>query len=116
MSPSTGGSYISTDVAGMTRAQGAMQEIYGDLNGAMQMLEEQQSSLAASWTGDAASTFSNALANFINDFRTINSALTGMMNAMSQNTGVYVNTNDTSTSMAQSFSNTTTGMPPLPGL
>lgn len=110
------GSFISTDVAGMGQAQQSMQEIYGELNTASQTLAEQQSTLAANWSGEAQATFGQALTNFIEDFNKINAALTGMMETMSQNTGIYVNTNETSTAMAQAFTNSTSGMVTPPAL
>jgi WXG100 family type VII secretion target len=102
--------FVSTDVMGMAQAQNVMQEIYGELNSAMQALQEQQSTLAANWSGEAQTSFGQALGNFIEDFNKINGALVGMMEALAQNTHIYVNTNDTSTQMAQAFTNNTSGM------
>jgi WXG100 family type VII secretion target len=93
--------FISTDVQGMVQAQNQMQSIYGQLNGAVKDLEEQQSNLAANWSGEAQSTFGKALSAFIDDFNKINSALISMMNVLGQNTNIYVNTNDTSNQLAQ---------------
>lgn len=103
-------SFVSTDAQGMATAQQAMQDVYGDLNKAIQLLSEQQSTLAQNWSGEAQSTFGQALENFIGDFSKINSALVGMMETMSQNTKIYVNTSDSSTAMAQAFTNSTSGM------
>jgi WXG100 family type VII secretion target len=107
-SPTSG--FASVDVLGMSQAQNVMQEIYGQLNSAMQSMTEQQSTLAANWSGEASTSFGQALNNFIEDFNKINGALVGMMEALSQNTHIYVNTNDTSTQMAQAFTNNTSGM------
>jgi WXG100 family type VII secretion target len=109
MSAGTTGS-ISTDVIAMGNAQNKMQEIYGELNSAVNSLGEQQSTLAANWSGEASSQFGQALTNFMEDFGRINSALVSMMETLGQNTHIYVNTNDTSTAMAQAFTNTTSGM------
>ena len=49
---STGNGFVATDVLGMAQAQNVMQEIYGELNTAMQNLSEQQSTLAANWSGE----------------------------------------------------------------
>lgn len=106
----SGNGFVSTDVMGMAQAQNVMQEIYGELNSAMQALQEQQSTLAANWSGEAQTSFGQALGNFIEDFNKINGALVGMMEALAQNTHIYVNTNDTSTQMAQAFTNNTSGM------
>jgi WXG100 family type VII secretion target len=102
--------YVATDVMGMAAAQQAMQSIYGDLNAAVQQLTSQQEQLAQIWTGEASSTFGIALSNFIGDFDKINNALVGMMEALGQNTHIYVNTADSSTQMAQAFTNSTGGM------
>jgi len=109
MSTPTNG-FVSTDVMGMAQAQNVMQEIYGQLNSASQQLSEQQSNLAANWSGEAQTAFGQALGTFIDDFGKINGALVSMMEALSQNTNIYVNTSDTSTSMAQAFTNSTSGM------
>ena len=109
MSSPTNG-FASVDVMGMAQAQNVMQEIYGQLNSAMQNMSEQQSTLAANWSGEASTSFGQALENFIGDFGKINNALVGMMEALSQNTNIYVNTNATSTQMAQAFTNNTSGM------
>jgi WXG100 family type VII secretion target len=102
--------YVATDVLGMAAAQQAMQSIYGDLNAAMQRMGDQQTQLAQVWTGEASSAFGVALNNFLADFQTINNALDGMMNALSANTHIYVNTSDTSTQMSQAFTSQTGGM------
>jgi WXG100 family type VII secretion target len=105
----SGNGFISTDVTGMAQAQQVMQEIYGELNSAVQMLGEQQATLASNWSGEAQTAFGQALENYMNDFNKINSALVGMLETMSQNTNIYVNTNDTSTSLATTFMNSTSG-------
>jgi WXG100 family type VII secretion target len=110
MSSPTNSSFISTDVQGMAQAQQVMQNMYGELNSAMQALETQQGDLAANWSGEAQTAFGQALSNFIGDFGKINNALVGMMETMSQNTNIYVNTNDTSAAIANAFTNTTSGM------
>jgi len=107
--PQTPG-YVATDIMGMSAAQNAMQEIYGDLNGAVTMLGDQQSNLAAAWSGEASNAFGQALNQFIDDFQKINGALIGMMNSLHANTGIYVNASDSSTQIAQAFTNNTSGM------
>ena len=102
--------YVSTDVLGMAAAQQAMQSIFTDLLTARGKMEDQQQQLAQVWTGEASSAFGIALNNFLNDFQTINNALDGMMNALSANTNIYVNTSDTSTQMSQAFTAQTGGM------
>ena len=78
---SPSGGFASVDVLGMSQAQNVMQEIYGQLNSAMQSMTEQQSTLAANWSGEASTSFGQALSNFIEDFNKINGALVGMISA-----------------------------------
>lgn len=111
--------HVSTDTTGMTQAQNAMQEVYGELNWAVQALQDQQDTLAANWGGETQTVFGQALENFIGDFDTINKALIGMMDALSKTTHVYVNTNDTNNQLANDFSKDLGSMknivPSLPG-
>jgi WXG100 family type VII secretion target len=104
------GGFVSTTILGMTQAQNAMQEMVAEINSASQALEDQQSTLAANWTGEASSQFGTALSNFLADFGTINNALVAMMEALSQNTGIYVNAQETSSAMAAAFTNNPGGI------
>jgi WXG100 family type VII secretion target len=94
------GGFASVDVQGMAQAQEQMQTIHGELNSAVQDLEEQQSTLAANWSGEAQSIFGQALQAFVDDFNQIINSLFIMMEVLSQNTQIYVNANDTSKAAA----------------
>jgi WXG100 family type VII secretion target len=66
-------------------------------------MTDQQSTLAANWTGETASSFGQALNQWLQDFNTVKTQLSNMLETLSQNTGIYTNTNDESTQMAQTF-------------
>lgn len=93
----------SVDVQGMTAAQGNFQNALDEVNTAYQNMTEQQQTLAANWTGETASSFGQALEQWLEDLNTVKQALTNLLEALSKNTGVYSNTNDQSTQVASQF-------------
>ena len=93
----------SVDVQGMTAAQANFQNALDQVNTAYSNMTEQQSTLAGNWTGETASTFGQALEQWLQDFATVRTQLTRILETLSQNTGVYSNTNEQSTQMASSF-------------
>src|ERR1700722_4200780 len=95
----------SVDVQGMVTAQGYFQTALEQCNTAYGNMTEQQSTLAGNWSGEAASTFGVALTNYLEDFSSVISALSAMLETLSQNTGVYANTNEGSSQMAGAFLN-----------
>jgi WXG100 family type VII secretion target len=103
----------SVDVAGMTAAQSNFQSALDQVNTAYTDMTEQQSTLAANWTGETSSTFGQALASWLEDMSVVQSNLSTILEALSSNTGVYANTNEQSTQMANSFK---TGMSGVQGL
>jgi WXG100 family type VII secretion target len=103
----------SVDIQGMTTAQGNFQSALDQVNTAYSNMTEQQSTLAANWTGETASTFGGALNQWLDDFNTVKTQLSNMLETLSQNTGVYTNTNEGSQQMASSF---TSGMSGVTGL
>lgn len=104
------GSLTSVDVQGMTTAQGNFQNALDACNTAYSEMTEQQSTLAANWTGEAASSFGQALSQFLEDLSTVRTQLSTMLETLSTNTGVYTNTNATSTDLASSFSSGLAGL------
>jgi len=60
----------SVDVQGMTAAQANFQNALDQVNTAYSNMTEQQSTLAANWTGETAATFGNALNQWLEDFST----------------------------------------------
>jgi WXG100 family type VII secretion target len=103
----------SVNVEGMIAAQGNFQTALDSVNTAYGNMEEQQGNLQANWTGETASAFGQALGQWLTDCNTVKTQLSTILDVLSQNTGVYANTNEGSTQMAQSFAN---GMSGVPGL
>lgn len=100
----------SVDVQGMTAAQQNFQSALDQVNTAYTNMTEQQSMLAANWTGETASTFGQALNQWLEDFSTVRTQLTRILEALSSNTGVYANTNEQSQQMAGSFQSGLSGV------
>jgi WXG100 family type VII secretion target len=93
----------SVDIQGMTQAQGNFQTALDQVNTAYNSMESQSETLSANWTGDAASSFMSALTQWLEDLKTVQTQLSGMLETLSQNTGVYANTSETTQSTASSF-------------
>jgi WXG100 family type VII secretion target len=100
----------SVDIQGMRGAQQNFQQALDNVNTAYTNMTEQQSTLAANWTGETASTFGQALNQWLEDFSTVRTQLTRILEALSQNTGVYANTNEQSQQMAGSFQSGMSGV------
>lgn len=100
----------SVDIAGMTAAQPHFQTAVDNCNTAYNNMTEQQSTLAANWTGETASTFGQAMNQWLEDFNTVRTQLTHILETLSQNTGVYANTQEGSQQMAASFQSGLSGV------
>jgi WXG100 family type VII secretion target len=94
----------------MTGAQKNFQKALDEVNTAYNNMTEQQSALAANWTGETASTFGQALNQWLEDFNTVRTQLTKILEALSANTGVYANINEQSQQMAGSFQSGLSGV------
>jgi WXG100 family type VII secretion target len=94
----------------MIAAQGNFQNALDQVNTAYNDMTEQQSTLAANWTGETASTFGVALAQWLDDFNVVRKELTKILETLSHNTGVYANTNEGSQQMATSFAHGLSGV------
>jgi WXG100 family type VII secretion target len=103
----------AVDIQGMIGAQGSFQSALDHVNTAYSDMTEQQSVLAANWSGEAASNFGAALTQYLEDLGTVKTQLTGILEKLSSNTGVYANTNEGSTQLANVFK---TGLPGLTGI
>lgn len=103
----------SVDVQGMITAQGHFQTALDQCNTAFNDMSEEQSTLAANWTGEAASAFGNALNTWLEDLNTVRSQLALITEKLSTHTGIYSNTSEGSTQMANAFLQ---GLPGLAGL
>jgi len=103
----------SVDVEGMKVAQGHFQNAVDQVNTSYNNMSQEQANLAANWTGEAASSFGNALQTWLDDLRVVQTQLVTILEKLSTNTGVYANTSANSTQMANSFLQ---GLHGLPGL
>jgi WXG100 family type VII secretion target len=103
----------SVDIQGMTAAQSSFQNALDQCNTAYSNMTEQQSTLASNWTGEAASSFGQALSQYLEDLNTVRSQLSSMLETLSSNTGVYANTSEGSSQLANAFA---TGLPGLTGI
>ena len=103
----------SVDVQGMTTAQNSFQNALDACNTAYSNMTEQQSTLGANWSGEAASAFGQALNQFLEDLGTVRTQLSSMLETLSANTGVYANTDGQSSDMAAAFAG---GLPGLSGI
>jgi WXG100 family type VII secretion target len=103
----------SVSVEGMKAAQANFQNALDQCNTAYSNMSEQQGTLSGNWTGEAASAFGQALTQYLDDLQTVRTQLSTITEALSSNTGVYANTSEGSTQLAQSFAN---GLPGLTGI
>ncbi|WP_194915233.1 WXG100 family type VII secretion target [Catenulispora rubra] len=104
----------SVTVDGMQLAQQDFQDALAQVNGAYQAMSEQQATLAANWSGEAASSFGTALATYLDDLQVVQSQLALILEKLSTQTGVYANTHQQSLETAQTLVRAVGS--PLPGL
>lgn len=93
----------AVDVQGMIGAQQDFQNALDQVNTAYGDMSEEQGTLAANWTGEAASTFGTALTAYLDDLGVVRSQLAAMCEKLSSHTGVYTNTHEQSNEMAGAF-------------
>jgi WXG100 family type VII secretion target len=108
----------SVELQGMTAAQSTFQTALDDSTSSYSSIEGQIEALQASWTGEAASVYTQAMTQWLEDFRTVNQALSTMLEKLSQNTNVYANTHSDTEQAAQQVAQTigSGGFAGLPGL
>jgi WXG100 family type VII secretion target len=95
----------SVDIAGMQAAQTSFQNALDQVNTAYNNMSEQQGALAANWSGETSSKFGMALEKWLEDFQIVQKELASIIDTLGTNTGVYANTEDESTQMANAFAN-----------
>jgi ESAT-6 family protein len=100
----------------MQAAQASFQTAIETSTAALNNMTEQQSTLAANWTGETASAFGQALEAWLNDFQTVNTSLQSFLTTMSQNTGVYLTTQDANQQAASSILSDTSALAGTLGL
>jgi WXG100 family type VII secretion target len=103
----------SVDVQAMQRAEPIFQNAYSEVSAVLSNMDEQQGMLQANWVGETASAFGQALSAWLGDMQAVQTALANIIDTMGQTTGVYVNTDATSTQVQAAF---TSGINELSGL
>jgi WXG100 family type VII secretion target len=91
-------------------AQASFQTAIDTAQSLFNSMTEQQTTLAANWTGETASAFGNAVEAWLNDFQTVNTALQGFLTTMNQTTGVYLTTQDANQQAASSILSDTSAL------
>ncbi|SEL31047.1 WXG100 family type VII secretion target [Streptacidiphilus jiangxiensis] len=96
----------AVELQGMTTAQGTFQTALDDTTRSYAQVEGQIEALQASWTGEAATIFNQAMTQWLEDFRSVNNALSTMLEKLAQNTNVYANTHADTEQVAQQVAQT----------
>ncbi|WP_316778601.1 WXG100 family type VII secretion target [Streptomyces sasae] len=91
----------SVELQGMTAAQGSFQTALDETTGSYAQMDGQIEGLRASWSGEAANVYHNAMQEWLNDFDKVNQALRTMLEKLAQNTNVYANTHENTHQQAQ---------------
>lgn len=103
----------SVSLEGMKAAQGNFQTAVEEANSSYSQMESQIRTLEASWTGDAASTYTGAMDQWLQDFSTVKQQLNLMLEKLQANTGTYTTTHSNTTDVAGQLKNSMAS--PLPG-
>ncbi|MFJ6836858.1 WXG100 family type VII secretion target [Streptomyces sp. NPDC091209] len=105
----------SVEIQGMTAAQGSFQHALDESTNAYVQMDGQIEGLRASWSGEAAQIYSQAMQEWLADFQKVNQALTQMLENLASNTKVYANTHENTqqlaNQLAQSMGSGATGLP-----
>ncbi|WP_371502788.1 WXG100 family type VII secretion target [Kitasatospora sp. NBC_00374] len=88
------------ELQGMTAAQGSFQTALDEASNSYANVEGQVEALQASWRGQAASIYNQAMHDWLTDFQKLNGALATMLETLSANTHVYANTHEDTTQVA----------------
>jgi uncharacterized protein YukE len=94
----------SVDLGALQKAQGIFQTALSEVNTVYNDMEYQQTTLSANWAGETASAFGLALSNYLNDLWAIRNELILIANTLSEQTGIYVNTQEDANQVEQAFS------------
>jgi WXG100 family type VII secretion target len=87
----------------MTLAQADFQNALDQVNTVLGDMTQEQATLAGVWTGEAASSFGQALTQYLDDLGIVRNQLALMCEKLSSHTGVYSNTHQTSLQTANGF-------------
>jgi len=88
------------DIQGMVAAQSTFQTALDQTSSSYSQMDGQIVGLQASWQGDAASIYHQAMQEWLNDFSRVNAALQRMLETLSSNTHVYANVHSDTQSTA----------------
>lgn len=100
----------SVDVHGMISAQSDFQNALDQVNTALNDMTEEQTTLMANWTGEAATSFGQALGTYLGDLGVVQQQLGIMLESLSTHTGIYANTHEESQQMASAFQQGLSGL------
>ncbi|MDH6630476.1 WXG100 family type VII secretion target [Streptomyces sp. LBL] len=81
----------AADIEGMQKALPFFADALGDTNQAYGSMSDQQAALAASWRGDAAMGFRNALQQWLENCKKVQEQLQIVTEKLEASTGNYVN-------------------------
>jgi len=96
----------SVELQGMTAAQSTFQTALDDATSSYSQMDGQIEGLQASWSGDAANVYTQAMQQWLEDFNTVNQALRTMLEKLSSNTNVYANTHENTQQVANQVAQT----------
>lgn len=106
---------ISVDVQAMVQAGSEMEDTHGNIYSQVTGLQSEIDGLMASWTGQAASQFSNAMQNFYDDCNTVLTSLQDLAQAVASSAQNYESahqmTTDDAGSLMNRISGTAVGLP-----
>jgi WXG100 family type VII secretion target len=108
------GSMTQVDLEGLHRAINTFSTGVQNFDQSYKSMTTTASTITSAWTGAASTCFEQAMNNWLTDFYKVINVLNGMENALSQNTSVLTQTNETTIAAAQHAAAGITA-PQLPG-
>ncbi|MBC9730528.1 WXG100 family type VII secretion target [Streptomyces sp. TRM68367] len=95
------GSRTQVDLPGLQKAINQFSTGVQNFDQSYKYMTRTASEITSAWTGAASTSFEQAMNNWLNDFYKVIRVLNGMENALSQNTSVLNQTNETTIAHAQ---------------
>ena len=102
------------DLVGLQQAIQIFSSGVQNFDGQYKAMSTTATTIASNWSGAASTSFEQAMNNWLTDFYKVVNVLNGMENALSQNTSVLTQTNETTIAAAQKAAAGITA-PHLPG-
>jgi WXG100 family type VII secretion target len=107
---------INVDVQAMVSAASEMEDKHGSIRSQVTGLQSEIDGLMASWTGQAAGQFNNAMQNFYEDCNTVLTSLQHLAQAVDSSAQNYERAHQMTTDDAQSLASRISATPAgLPG-